>query len=83
MRSVTAERRLCVATPGWRHPSDQPPATILSAPRPCHADSLLANVGMPGTAHRGVWIAAAPGRIGMMRMAPIYQSLGTKEEKRA
>jgi hypothetical protein len=28
-------------------------------------------------------ITAAPGRLGMVAMAPIYQSLGAKEEKRA
>jgi len=31
----------------------------------------------------GLWLTAAPGRIGTVAMTPIYQSLGTKEEKRA
>ncbi len=30
-----------------------------------------------------VRVTAAPGRIGTVAMTPIYQSLGTKEEKRA
>jgi hypothetical protein len=38
---------------------------------------------MERIAARIIVVFAAPGRIGTAAMTPIYQSLGTKEEKRA
>ena len=62
---------------------------VSRGPRP-EVDSLVATT-VPETAApalaigriRAFWLTAAPGRIGTVAVTAIYQSLGTKEEKRA